>query len=195
MIVLDEQLLSYGLRTPIAHWYRGTVTAITHLRPGTVIRDDAIPMLLQASRRPTFVTINVLDFWRRLAPEARFCIVCVAVPHTRALEVPDLVAPSLCPGALSNPAAAARQNCSCESAAGAVLHHGEVHDPSPRLATGTTLRSRMRGCASSLRIHTWFRLRRMTLMMGMGYNCSRIQEEAWIVGGACRHVEQCVWIF
>ena len=91
MIVLDEQLLSYGLRAPIERWYRGTVTAITQLRPETVIRDDAIPMLLRASRRPTFVTINVPDFWRRLTPEARFCIVCVAVPHTRALEVPDLV--------------------------------------------------------------------------------------------------------
>jgi hypothetical protein len=91
MIVLDEQLLSYGLRAPIEQWYRGTVIDITQLRPNTVIRDDAIPMLLRAARQPTFVTINVTDFWRRLTPEVRFCIVCVAVPHTRALEVPALV--------------------------------------------------------------------------------------------------------
>ncbi len=62
MIILDEQLLSYALRAPIEQWYRGTVTDITQLRPETVIRDDAIPMLLRAARQPTFVTINVSDF-------------------------------------------------------------------------------------------------------------------------------------
>jgi len=91
MIVLDEQLQSYGVRGPMARWYRGTVLDITQLRPQTVIRDDAIPMLLHAARRPTFVTINVLDFWRRIRPDPRFSIVCVAVPHTQALEVPALV--------------------------------------------------------------------------------------------------------
>ena len=91
MIVLDEQLLSYGLQASIARWYRGAVTDITQLRPNTVILDEAIPMLLQAVSRPTFVTINVADFWRRLAPNPRFCIVCCAVPHTRAQEVPDLL--------------------------------------------------------------------------------------------------------
>jgi hypothetical protein len=53
--------MSYGLRTPIERWYRGVVTASTHLRPETIIRDDAILMPLQVSRRPTFVTINVTD--------------------------------------------------------------------------------------------------------------------------------------
>jgi hypothetical protein len=91
MIVLDEQLLSYGIQASIARWYRGVVTDITQLRPHTVILDEAIPMLLQAVSRPTFVTINVADFWRRLAPNHRFCIVCCAVPHTRAQEVPDLL--------------------------------------------------------------------------------------------------------
>ena len=91
MIVLDKQLLSYGLRQHVAQWYRGAVIDITQLRPETVIRDEAIPMLLRAARLPTFVTINVADFWRGGAPETRFCIVCVAVPHTRALEVAALV--------------------------------------------------------------------------------------------------------
>ena len=91
MIVLDEQLLSYGLQVSMARWYRGTVTDITQLRPHTVILDEAIPMLLRAVSRPTFVTINVADFWRRLAPDPRFCMVGCAVPHTRAQEVPDLL--------------------------------------------------------------------------------------------------------
>ena len=91
MIALDEQLLSYGVQVSIARWYRGAVTDITQLRPHTVILDDAIPLLLRAAPRPTFVTINVTDFWQRLAPNPRFCIVCCAVPHTRAHEVPDLL--------------------------------------------------------------------------------------------------------
>lgn len=91
MIVLDEQLLSYGLRQHFTQWYRGAIIDVTQLRPETVIRDEAIPMLLRTARRPTFVTINVADFWQRIAPEIRFCIVCVAVPHTRAQEVSVLV--------------------------------------------------------------------------------------------------------
>jgi hypothetical protein len=59
MIVLDEQLLSYGLQASIARWYCRTVTDITQLRPNTVILNDAIPMLLRAVSRPTFVTINL----------------------------------------------------------------------------------------------------------------------------------------
>ncbi len=91
MIVLDEQLVGYGLHAPMARWYRGPVTDITQLRPNTVTQDEAIPMLPRAALRPTFVTINVADFWRRLAPDIRFCIACFAVPHTRAQEVPDLL--------------------------------------------------------------------------------------------------------
>jgi len=40
MIVLDEQLLSYGVQASIARWYRGVVTDITQLRPNTVILDN-----------------------------------------------------------------------------------------------------------------------------------------------------------
>jgi hypothetical protein len=40
MIVLDEQLLSYGVQASIPRWYRGVVTNITQLRPNTVILDN-----------------------------------------------------------------------------------------------------------------------------------------------------------
>ena len=90
MIVLDEQLLSYGIQESIARWYRGAVTDITQLRPHTVILDEAIPCcsgqsltnLRHDQRR---------HFWGRLTPDPRFCIVCCAVPHTRAQAVPDLL--------------------------------------------------------------------------------------------------------
>jgi hypothetical protein len=53
MIVLDEQLLSYGIREPVGRWDRRTVIDITPLRRQIVIRDDAIPMLFRRPRQPT----------------------------------------------------------------------------------------------------------------------------------------------
>lgn len=87
MIILDEQLIGYGLQAALARWYRGSVMDITELRPGSVIKDEAIPTLLHLVRQPVFVTINVADFWRRFQPDARFLVACFAVPHTRAEEV------------------------------------------------------------------------------------------------------------
>src|SRR2546422_8326084 len=68
MIVLDEELQGLGLEEAISGWYRGSVLLIKALRPGTVIKDEAIPGLLRRVRRPAFVTINHGDFWRRTAP-------------------------------------------------------------------------------------------------------------------------------
>ena len=76
MIVLDEQLLGRGIEHDIARWYRGKVQFITELRPHTVIKDDAIPMLLRQQPQPTFVTINERDFWQRVAGDPRYCLVC-----------------------------------------------------------------------------------------------------------------------
>jgi hypothetical protein len=67
------------------------VLDITQLRPGTVIHDEAIPVRLRQLRLPTFVTIHVTDFWRRLAPDPKYCIACFAVPHRRAEEVAPLL--------------------------------------------------------------------------------------------------------
>lgn len=66
MIVLDEQLLGRSLERAITAWYGGSVQFITELRPNTVIKDEAIPLLLRQQRQPTFVTINERDFWQRV---------------------------------------------------------------------------------------------------------------------------------
>lgn len=89
MIVLDEQLLGRDLEIEIAHWYRGAVCFITDLRPNIVIKDEAIPRLLQQQSQPTFVTINEKDFWRRVAINARFCVVCFILPDSRVHEIPS----------------------------------------------------------------------------------------------------------
>lgn len=89
MIVLDEQLLRRSIEQDIAKWYRGTVQNIVDLRPNSVIKDDAIPELLRQQPRPTFVTINEQDFWRKVSVDSRFCIVCFAIPETRVHEIPQ----------------------------------------------------------------------------------------------------------
>ena len=88
MIVLDEHLKGLGLEDAIRRWYRGQVRIVTDLRPGTIIKDEAVPMLLQGVSEPTFVTLNWIDFWGRLEPDARFCIACLTLPTGRAAEVP-----------------------------------------------------------------------------------------------------------
>jgi hypothetical protein len=89
MLVLDEQLLGHDLDTALARWYRGPVVFITDLRPGSVIKDDAIPVLLRQQHQATFVTINESDFWQRVTIDRRFCVVCFALPDSRASEIAE----------------------------------------------------------------------------------------------------------
>ncbi|HXG66944.1 MAG TPA: hypothetical protein VNO70_17710 [Blastocatellia bacterium] len=91
MIVLDEQLLGRDIEQEIAAWYRGAVQFITDLRPGTAIKDEAIPALLRQQRQPTFVTINERDFWRKVAIDRRFCVVCFAISDARVKAIPPLL--------------------------------------------------------------------------------------------------------
>ena len=72
MIVLDEQLLGRNLETAIARWYKGNICFITDLRPQSVIKDDAIPKLLQLENQDTFITINERDFWRKVVINQHF---------------------------------------------------------------------------------------------------------------------------
>lgn len=89
MIVLDEQLLGRDLEIAIARWYRGPVLFITDLRPGSVIKDDAIPVLLRQQQHATFVTINEIDFWQKVGIDNRFCVVCFVLPDSHASVIPE----------------------------------------------------------------------------------------------------------
>ena len=91
MIVLDENLLSLRLNNAIAVWYPGRVCYVTDLRANTVIKDEAIPQLLQRLKGATFVTTNGADFWKRVLAHARYSIVCVSLPNERLREVPELL--------------------------------------------------------------------------------------------------------
>ena len=56
-IVVDEQLRVDKVVEPLQRWT--TACWLPDLRPGTVIKDDAIPGLLRQQKQVTFVTINV----------------------------------------------------------------------------------------------------------------------------------------
>ena len=98
MIVLDEQLKNAGLVEQIGQWYRGRVGYITALRPGTVIKDEAIPALLCQVNDPTFVTINTTDFWGRITAEESYCITCFPLSDNRCLMTESTRYPIFCDG-------------------------------------------------------------------------------------------------
>src|SRR5688572_29026782 len=91
MIVLDEQLQGLGLEEEISRWYRGSVFLIQSLRPDTVIKDEAIPALLRKAKKPTFITINHSDFWRKRPANQSYCIVCVKLSAEDYQELPLLL--------------------------------------------------------------------------------------------------------
>jgi hypothetical protein len=91
VIVLDENLLGLRVNNPIAVWYPGRVCYVTDLRSGTVIKDEAIPQLLQRLKGTMFVTTNAIDFWRCELAHSRYCIVCLSLPNERIREVPELL--------------------------------------------------------------------------------------------------------
>ena len=88
-IILDDQLDPERVLQPLLAWT--TVRRLRELRPGTVIKDDAIPGLLRQQKQVTFVTINVAHFWQRVSADKAFCIVCCALPQERQAEVPTLI--------------------------------------------------------------------------------------------------------
>ncbi|MFN8486713.1 MAG: hypothetical protein U0350_03920 [Caldilineaceae bacterium] len=91
MIVLDENIQHERLIHAIAAWYTGRVISITDLRPETLIKDDGISMLLQQVAQPTFVTINVNDFWLKFRADQRCCIVALALTQAQANKIPDFL--------------------------------------------------------------------------------------------------------
>jgi hypothetical protein len=75
MIVFDENMRQRNIMDAVAAWYRGRVISVTVFRPGSIIKDEAIPTLLRRAQRPTFVTTNVDDFWQRVPAHTRYGIV------------------------------------------------------------------------------------------------------------------------
>ena len=88
-IILDEQIRPRVVLVSLRSWI--TVSRVLELRPNTIIKDEAIPGLLRQLKQPTFVTINVRDFWKRKLCDPRYCIVCMAVADDKQFEIPRLL--------------------------------------------------------------------------------------------------------
>ena len=87
-IILDDQLFDLEVLVPIARWI--TVQRLRDLRPGEVIKDDRVPVLLRQSRQPTFVTID-MGFWNRGLRDASYCILCFPLRNDKQYELPGLL--------------------------------------------------------------------------------------------------------
>lgn len=87
MIVLDEHLNGLDVEASVRRWYRGRVCIVTDLRPGTIIKDDAVPHLLQTQQQPTFVTLNWKHFWQRTTAHPGFCVVCLTLTSDQVREI------------------------------------------------------------------------------------------------------------
>ena len=87
-IILDDQLFDLEVLVPIARWI--TVQRLRDLRPGEVIKDDRVPVLLRQLRQPTFVTID-MGFWNRGQRDARHCILCFPLRNEKQCELPGLL--------------------------------------------------------------------------------------------------------
>ena len=91
MIIVDENLKSQQIIDAILAWYPGQVVSITTLRLNSVIKDEAVPTLLMKANRPTFVTINAADFWKKAQPHHSYCLILVELPKERIREIPSLI--------------------------------------------------------------------------------------------------------
>jgi hypothetical protein len=91
MIVVDESLIDPIILDAIAAWYQGRVLSVRRLRPNTVIKDDALPLLLGRVSQPTFVTINVRDFWRKVRADPRYCVIAFDLAQDQSLTLPGVL--------------------------------------------------------------------------------------------------------
>jgi len=87
-IILDDQLFDLEVLVPIARWI--TVQRLRDLRPGEVIKDDRVPVLLRQLRQPTFVTID-MGFWNRGLRDASYCTLCFPLRNDKQYELPGLL--------------------------------------------------------------------------------------------------------
>lgn len=90
MIVLDEQLSDPDIAYEFTRWYKGAVIKILDLRPATQVSDDAVTTLLRTARDPTFITINYDDFWHVYPASPHYCLLCLKLKQSAALQAPQL---------------------------------------------------------------------------------------------------------
>ena len=91
VIIVDENIRGTLIIDSITQWYPGQVIPITNLRRETLVHDDGIATLLHQVSNPTFVTINVSDFWLKLRPNKNYCIIGIVLVGEQADLLPDIL--------------------------------------------------------------------------------------------------------
>lgn len=86
--ILDDQLFELEVLVPLARWT--TVRRLRNLRPGEVIKDERVPVLLRELSRPTFVTID-RGFWDKRLRDSKYCILYFALRNDQQHELPMLL--------------------------------------------------------------------------------------------------------
>ena len=87
-IVLDDQLFPLDVLVPIARW--STVQRLRDVRPGEVIKDERVPVILRELRQPTFVTID-MAFWNRRLCDLHYCLVCFPLRNDEQALIPIML--------------------------------------------------------------------------------------------------------
>ncbi len=87
-IILDDQLFPFEVLVPIARW--ATVQRLRDVHPNEVIKDERVPVILRELRQPTFVTID-MAFWSRRLCDVRYCIVCFPLRNDEQHLIPGML--------------------------------------------------------------------------------------------------------
>ena len=87
-IILDDQLFELEVLVPLARWI--TVQRLRNLRPGEIIKDERVPVLLRQLSRPTFVTID-RGFWDKRLRDSKYCMLYFALRNDQQHELPGLL--------------------------------------------------------------------------------------------------------
>jgi hypothetical protein len=90
VIVLDENLKDPQIAPAFRTWYRGRVCSVNELRPATIIKDDAIEVLLREHPGSILITRNEGDFWKRLPTDPSYCLIEVS-PRFDPRDLPNVV--------------------------------------------------------------------------------------------------------
>ena len=86
-IILDDQLAVQKVLAPIQQWT--IAQQLRHIRPHEIIKDERVPMLLQALHQPTFVTIDD-HFWDRDLCDSKYCLMYFALAPDQQVLIPRL---------------------------------------------------------------------------------------------------------
>jgi hypothetical protein len=86
--VLDDQLDPRMVRDVIAR--RSTARFVREFRPGDVIKDDRVAVILRTLRTPTFISIDA-GFYKRTRRSRRLCILYFALRSDEQGDIPALL--------------------------------------------------------------------------------------------------------